>query len=556
MKKAQKQPGKKFSWVKLVLFGAFCFVTLIFAVVWNKYGAVLAQAMFLPQWRKDFEEAGNHWNDDPTRAAQLMEKCIEQAVAAKATPLQVMALHHDYAELLYLNRLYKRGDEEIDKAIAAAPSQPGPLELDLLANTYQTRGWERHKQYYADVKALDGIEDQERSVEIAQKAFGQNSQQAIDKLASLALMYAEHDQKDKAKVILDQVLNASDNIKGCESCAWYAYTMKARILAGQKDYKEALKAYLHAVSLVEPKEQKDHIWQEFVSGLNLRKPVKAPELNQVEEMFNRGQYKEIDALAAQLRKSGVDDADGYWHLDMLYWIVEGVNSSAGQKARNEAEFEQRISALRKWIKEEPKSAVARIALAETYIEYAWLARGGDWASTVTDKGWQLYHERVATAKRLLDESPQLCKECPRATFVYDQIALAGEMDAQKYKALLDACHKDWPDYTSVDISRCWYLLPRWHGEEYETQRYIQERAAALGGTKGDVARTRMAWYISRHLNDAWGPDSPLKWEDVKRGFIVLFKRYPNDVDPRIAFMNMSRRAKQMKDFESVFDLDK
>ncbi|MBK9772633.1 MAG: hypothetical protein IPP57_17765 [Candidatus Obscuribacter sp.] len=58
MKNNESKPKKaRYSWIKLLLFGVFSFVIVTFAVIWNKYGAVIAQVMFVPQWRQEFDSA-------------------------------------------------------------------------------------------------------------------------------------------------------------------------------------------------------------------------------------------------------------------------------------------------------------------------------------------------------------------------------------------------------------------------------------------------------------------------------------------------------------------
>ncbi|MDQ5967882.1 MAG: hypothetical protein QG625_4039 [Cyanobacteriota bacterium erpe_2018_sw_39hr_WHONDRS-SW48-000098_B_bin.30] len=554
MKNNESKPKKaRYSWIKLLLFGVFSFVIVTFAVIWNKYGAVIAQVMFVPQWRQEFDSAKEHWQEDRPRAQQMIDKAIKDAHQSNATPFQLMAVHRDYACLLYDNGEFQKGHDEITKAIAAAPATLNPVEADLLSHVYQERGWERHREHFADESEPDGIEDQTKSVEVSEKAFGANAHQTIDKLSSLAVMYSEDNQKEKAKDAFAKVINASDNIKGCEGCGWYAYAMKARSEAGERDYKNAMKDYLHACTLAQSDEQKERIYQEFYTGVSYHKPPRSTGAERARGLFNKGQYKELDAMAQDLRKSGKACADGFWDLDLMYWIVEGAANNHGQ---SQSDYEQSIFDLNKWLKAEPKSAMARIALADCYVDYAWLDRGGGWANEVTDKGWRLYKDRIAKAKQVLDASPQLCKQDPRASYVYDRIALAGEIDREQYFKMVDACHKDWPDYTPIDLAVGWYLLPRWHGEEYDTEKYIEKRATEIGGVKGDLARARMAWKNSKHLNNAWTAESPMKWVDVKRGFNEMFKQYPNDIDARLAFMNISRRAHDQKGFEQVFEMGK
>ncbi len=46
--------------------------------------------------------------------------------------------------------------------------------------------------------------------------------------------------------------------------------------------------------------------------------------------------------------------------------------------------------------------LAGVNRGEFLVDYAWVARGSGWASTVTEEGWDLFHERLARAKTVLE----------------------------------------------------------------------------------------------------------------------------------------------------------
>lgn len=540
-------------WIKLVLLGILGFCVIGFSLFWMKYGAIIGPLIYTPPWRKDFDAAQENWSNNRSEGDRRILKAIKDAEASGASPLEKMGLHRDYANLLYRNGEYSRGHDEITAAIAEAPKQLGPLEADMLSHVYQDRGWEMHGEHNDDPADPSGVEDQEKSVAVCEKAFGPNSQQTLDKVAGLATIYAELGMKDKSEKALKRVIDASEQVKACAACGWFGYAMKARIRAGEKDYKEALKAYLHACSIAHSEAEQDRVWEEFTNGLYFKRPKVAPELVSVEPLLNKCKYKDLDALAARLRKSGVQVADGHWLLDDMYVLLEGADRRKRGKWQSDDTYQQRIFDLGKWLKAEPKSPTARVALADTYVEYAWFARGNGYANTVTEKGGRIFHDRIKKSKELLDADPSIRQEDPRAYMVYGRIARAEGMDKGAYLKFVEASHKDWPGYNGADFGATQFLLPRWYGEPGETEAFINKRAATIGGTKGDMVRTQLACNIVNYLDDVFSEHSALKWTDIKRGFIEVFKKYPDDMEMRVNYMQLARPAGDEEGFEKVFD---
>ena len=57
---------------------------------------------------------------------------------------------------------------------------------------------------------------------------------------------------------------------------------------------------------------------------------------------------------------------------------------------------------------------------QSYVQMAWLARGGGYADTVTRDGWKLFQERLATAENALTNAWRLDSKiriCGKMTYI-------------------------------------------------------------------------------------------------------------------------------------------
>ena len=78
---------------------------------------------------------------------------------------------------------------------------------------------------------------------------------------------------------------------------------------------------------------------------------------------------------------------------------------------SDSEWLAPIDQLKQWVQTRRDSVTAPIALGNAYLNYAYLARGGGYANTVTDEGWRLFAERVQLARETLERHSALRKLC-------------------------------------------------------------------------------------------------------------------------------------------------
>ncbi len=232
-------------------------------------------------------------------------------------------------------------------------------------------------------------------------------------------------------------------------------------------------------------------------------------------------FEELDKLADNLRTSKRVRANGTWLLFNLY-----TGLTPGSKA-DEADFETRLASLRAWIEARPESITARVALADTLISYAWLARGSGWANTVTETGWRLFAERIQQAVKVLDDARTLKAKCPVYWSVRLLAAMASSMERPDYDAMFEAAVRSEPDYEGFYYRRSIYLLPRWLGAPGELAEDTANSANKIGGRAGDRLYTQVVWGVheyggSKNVLE----ENNFSWPRVDRGFQDIEKLYP------------------------------
>ena len=111
-------------------------------------------------------------------------------------------------------------------------------------------------------------------------------------------------------------------------------------------------------------------------------------------LFHGRQWAALDAHLDALRKRPRDPQ----RLRSPYQLAVGKLGTVSTKE---------LPTIEAWIEARPKSVHARWLLGAVLISYAWQARGGGYANTVSDKGWKLFHERVRQARAALESALEL-----------------------------------------------------------------------------------------------------------------------------------------------------
>ncbi len=264
----------------------------------------------------------------------------------------------------------------------------------------------------------------------------------------------------------------------------------------------------------------------------------------IRQLLAGQKFEELDCIADAARASKSLFAGGRWKLNVLYWAIKEPQGHA-----TEEDWAAHLSALSRWVSVRPKSITARVALANAYTAYAWNARGSDYAETVTQSGWKLFHERIEKARTILEDASRVRARCPHWYAVMQQVALAESWDLSRETALLAEAVAFAPDYYYYYRNHANYLKPQWSGAEGDAERFAAQTADRVGGPKGDILYFQIATEIICHCGAE--PDLKLmSWPRIQTGVAQLEKQ------DGVSLVNLNLLAYMaIKEADSVFARD-
>jgi Domain of unknown function (DUF4034) len=235
-------------------------------------------------------------------------------------------------------------------------------------------------------------------------------------------------------------------------------------------------------------------------------------------MFNSNRYADLDTLAQQLQQQRTRFAGGAWRLHVFF----GTLSSPGSLTATDAAWQAHIAKLEQWAASSPASPTPRIALAQTFLRFAWKARGHGYSNTVTAEGWELFRSRVQSARSTLEQSAALAENSPHWYLEMQGVALDQQWDRAAFDALAERALAHEPGYYYFAVSESNYLLPKWYGKAGDTEQYAAQVADRIGGDEGDAVYFQIAAAINC-CNKSQAP--ALSWSRVQLGFAAIESLY-------------------------------
>ena len=235
-------------------------------------------------------------------------------------------------------------------------------------------------------------------------------------------------------------------------------------------------------------------------------------------LFNSSRYADLDTLAQQLQQQRSRFTGGAWRLHVFF----GTLSSPGSATATDAAWQAHIAKLEQWAASSPASPTPRIALAQTFLRFAWKARGHGYSNTVTAEGWELFRSRVQSARSTLEQSAASAENSPHWYLEMQGVALDQQWDRAAFDALAERALAHEPGYYYFAVSESNYLLPKWYGRAGDTEQYAAQVADRIGGDEGDAVYFQIAAAINC-CNKTQAP--ALSWSRVQRGFAAIESLY-------------------------------
>ena len=261
--------------------------------------------------------------------------------------------------------------------------------------------------------------------------------------------------------------------------------------------------------------------QSSLSADELLNDTDGPYQRHIATLLAQGDFAQLEKEAQKVRADKTRLRGGVWKLYALY---EGLGKPfTGTTATSD--WEVHFATLKKWIAAYPESATARIALSRAYNVYAEEARGLGYADTVSQSGWKLSAERTAMAKATLIEAATLKEKCPYWYEAMQIVALSEGWDKPQARELFDQAAAFEPTYYHFYREYANYLLPKWYGEEGETQAFAEEVSSRLTPPDASIIYFEIASLLACQCDKERDSLAGMSWPRVKQGFQDLSLTY-------------------------------
>lgn len=239
------------------------------------------------------------------------------------------------------------------------------------------------------------------------------------------------------------------------------------------------------------------------------------------QAYNNRRFDELEQEVAELRAIKEVFGNGSWKIVQFY---EALGCSDDEPA-SMWQLHDRIH--QEWIEARPESIAARVAYAEFLTDYAWLARGTEFASGVKEEGWKLFHERLAQSRQILEEARGLEQKDPYWWMTALTVALGQNWDAAQVEVLLAEARAFEPKFWGYDVSRAYSLLPRWHGEPGDWEKFAAAASARPEGL-GSETYARIVIRLRGFYANVFR-ESAAKWPQTREGLTILLQKYPDSL---------------------------
>lgn len=234
------------------------------------------------------------------------------------------------------------------------------------------------------------------------------------------------------------------------------------------------------------------------------------------------EFKDISAQFETARHERKIHPTGHVELYELYNVAVTVYLHGAKT------WDERMKTLQQWRDEIPSDATPLIALARGHVKGAWEARGSGFASTVSQEGWKVFQDRLELAATFAEQARKMEPKDPELYRVLVDIGKGQQANREKIDEWVERGREIDPTYYPLYLATAEYLLPRWHGQAGDVERFAEEIRTAVGGDDGLDAYGRIVQRMNLY-------DKQMLYfggfarDQVADAMKLLLRRYPRSV---------------------------
>jgi hypothetical protein len=241
----------------------------------------------------------------------------------------------------------------------------------------------------------------------------------------------------------------------------------------------------------------------------------------INSLLAHGDFQTLEKIATQNRGEKARLAGGVWKT---YAFFDAVATPLHGDAED-SDYERQIATVQKWVAANPKSASARLALANAYLGYAFYARGTEYAKSVSSEDWSDFRRRAGLAKRALLEAAQL-EERDREWFdAMLQVAHDEEWSRAQYREVFDEAAGFEPGYYHYYRRYALDLLPQWYGKPGDVQAFAADVAAHHPEPDSSILYFEIVSTLACYCQESMEALPATSWPKVKQGYADIQRLY-------------------------------
>jgi tetratricopeptide (TPR) repeat protein len=245
----------------------------------------------------------------------------------------------------------------------------------------------------------------------------------------------------------------------------------------------------------------------------------------LQAMLEREEFKELDALAENIRTSRVRNDTGDWVLDVFYDKLTGVSYT---KKSFDDNYQKQIGLMEKWRKASPSSPTPLVALAKLYSDYALKARASGWSSKTGKSTLQVYKERLKKASEYASDST--ARKCIRSYYESIHILdlLRSEDRLESAIEIFNEGYEKEPDYYPLYSAMADMLMEKKDFKRGAIKKFLDVNTAEMGWIRGHVIYVKALLKIHGDY-EFYNFLSTLgiSWDDMDSRFKYLLKKRPD-----------------------------
>jgi len=197
-----------------------------------------------------------------------------------------------------------------------------------------------------------------------------------------------------------------------------------------------------------------------------------------------------------------------------------------------------------WRRRTKSSTMADLVEAIVLTEWAWSARGGGYANSVTSQNMAVYTYRTEMAAAALDDLADRATNNPLWYTLSLDVGLDQSKDKEKLREVFDRGLTKAPQYRPLYRRMLRILMPRWGGSYEEVDKFINQIYAQTVKARGYERYAELYSTYARLEGDELNlfADTSAFWSGMNTGYLGLLKRYPKSDSVLNSFANLACRA--------------